>query len=49
MFTREELLTILIALNDSLRREEEHRPNGFWLEDIVALRDRVRGLLKAQP
>lgn len=48
MFNHDELLTILIALGDSIRREEEHRPNDPWLREIIALRDRVRAMLKSQ-
>lgn len=45
-FTNEELLNILIALGDSLRREEVARPNELWIEDLSALRHKIRTELK---
>lgn len=47
MFNDAELLIILVALGDSLRREEEHRPNDPWAGEINALRKKVREMLKA--
>lgn len=41
-----ELLNILIALGDSLRREDDIRPNVFWIEDLNALRHKVREELR---
>lgn len=46
MFTNDELLNILIALGDSLRREDVNRPNDPWIQEINALRHKVREELK---